>query len=289
MSIENEGLPTPGSIEAQALAELAKEGHDIEGTKPAEDIKPKEEKSLEEPKKQETPKEEPKKEELKTEDKPLVERKPHMVETWKLRVAEEQKESMAKELADLRSKVDELSKKGPIDQTKKVELADDIEAVIKKAEDAGTDGTILRELANSIINKVKPATDVLTKLQEERELEKQLDSYEKEFDSDVLPLVKEYNLSDDALSKIRKDLRDIAFSDTYAKVPLKEIFKIKADAFDLKTPKRSSETKSVKTRASDVVDLENIDEDTFKNLSPEQVEKVVQFKTTSSGWNRNRK
>lgn len=284
MSIGNEGLPTPGSIEAQALAELAKEGHDIEGTKPAEDIKPKEE-----PKKEEPPKEEPKKEEPKTEDKPSVDRKPHMVETWKLRVAEEQKESMAKELADLRSKVDELSKKGPIDQTKKIELADDIEDVIKKAEEAGTDGTILRELANSIINKVKPATDVLTKLQEERELEKQLDSYEKEFDSDVLPLVKEYNLSDDALSKIRKDLRDVAFSDTYAKVPLKEIFKIKADAFDLKTPKRSSETKSVKTRASDVVDLENIDEDTFKNLSPEQVEKVVQFKTEGSGWNRNRK
>lgn len=284
MSIENEGLPTPGSIEAQALAELAKEGHEISGEKPAVDTPPKEE-----PKKEETLKEEPKKEEPNIEDKPSVDRKPHMVETWKLRVAEEQKESMAKELADLRSKVDEMSKKGPIDQTKKVELADDIEAVIKKAEEAGTDGTLLRELANSIINKVKPATDVLTKLQEERELEKQLDSYEKEFDSDVLPLVKEYNLSDDALSKIRKDLRDVAFSDTYAKVPLKEIFKIKADAFDLKTPKRSSETKSVKTRASDVVDLEEIDEDTFKNLAPEQVEKVVQFKIGESKWNRNKK
>lgn len=284
MSIETEGLPTPGSVEAQALAELAKEGHDIEGAKPAEDIKPKEE-----PKKEEPPKVEPKKEEPKIEEKPQVDRKPHMVETWKLRVAEEQKESMAKQIADLSSKVDELSKKGPIDQTKKVELADDIEAVIKKAEEAGSDGTILRDLANSILNKVKPANDVLTKLQEERELEKQLDSYEKEFDTDVLPLVKEYNLSDDALSKIRKDLRDVAFSDIYAKVPLKEIFKIKADAFDLKTPKRSSETKSVKTRANDVVDLENIDEDTFKNLTPEQVENVVKFKTTDTGWNRNKK
>lgn len=284
MSIETEGLPTPGSVEAQALAELAKEGHDIEGAKPAEDIKPKEE-----PKKEEPPKVEPKKEEPKIEEKPQVDRKPHMVETWKLRVAEEQKESMAKQIADLSSKVDELSKKGPIDQTKKVELADDIEAVIKKAEEAGSDGTILRDLANSILNKVKPANDVLTKLQEERELEKQLDSYEKEFDTDVLPLVKEYNLSDDALSKIRKDLRDVAFSDIYAKVPLKEIFKIKADAFDLKAPKRSSETKSVKTRANDVVDLENIDEDTFKNLTPEQVENVVKFKTTDTGWNRNKK
>ena len=284
MSIETEGLPTPGSIEAQALAELAKEGHEINSPQPTVETPPKEE-----PKKEETPKEEPKKEEPKTEDKPFVERKPHMVETWKLRVAEEQKESMAKELADLRSKVDELSKKGPIEQEKKIELADDIENVIKKAEEAGTDGTILRELANSIINKVKPATEVLSKLQEERELEKQLNSYEQEFETDVLPLIKEYNLSDDALSKIKTDLRNIAFSEIYAKVPLKEIFKIKSDSFDLKSPKRSSESKTVKTRASDVVDLENLDEDSFKNMAPEQIENFIQFKTKGSGWNHNKK
>lgn len=280
MSINIEGAPAPDSMEAKALAELAKEGNEIKGDQPAVNTPPKEE-----PKKEEAPKVEPKKEDPKIE----IERKPHMVEAWKLRVAEDQKEGFAKEITELRSKVDELSKKGPVDQTKKVELEDDIEAVIKKAEEAGSDGTILRELATSILNKVKPSTETLKTLQEERELEKQLSSYEQEFEKDVLPLVKEYNLSDDALSKIRSDLRDVAFSETYAKVPLKEIFKIKADAFDLKTPKRSSESKSVKTRASEVVDLDNLDEETFKSMPLDQVEKVIQYKTSESGWNHNKK
>ena len=214
-----------------------------------------------------------------------------MVETWKLKVAEDQKASALKELDDLRAKYNELSKKGPVDQIKKDEITDDIEAVIKEAEAAGTDGTFLRKLATSIINKSKPSIEIeksLKSLQEERELEKQLNSYQTEFDTDVIPLVKEYKLSDDALLKLRNELKDIAFSETYAKVPLKEIFRIKEDSLGIKVPKKSSESKGIKVRGSDTVDIDNIDEDSFKNLSSEQAEKFMQAKTTSA-WKTNKK
>lgn len=269
MPNEIEGIVAPNSIESEVLAELQKEGNVIGTHQPDSndgEVKDspapsKEEPKVEEPKKEETPKEEPK-----------LERTPTMVEAWKLKVAEDQKAGLEKDLTDLKAKVEELSRqKSPITQAQKTEISDEIKTM---AEEAGVDADFLTKFANSILAKAKPPEDLqatLDELKQEKELVKQENFYSKEFENDVMPLVKDFNLSDTALSQLKASLKELAFSEIYAKVPLKELFKLKEDSFDFKVSKKSSEGKGIKVR-TEVVDLDNLDEDKFKNLSNEQLE-----------------
>lgn len=283
MSINNEGIPTPGSIEAEALAALEKEGQTIEGKQPPAVAEPK---ATETPKVVEQPKEQPKEETPK--EQPKVDRTPSMVETWKLRVAEEQKEAALKKATELEAKLEELSKqKSPITQAQEKDIAEEIKAL---AGDKEVDVEFLTKFADTIIKKTeskyKPNNDIestVKKLQEERELQVQLNEYNSEFEKDVLPLVKDYNLSDTALSELKTNLRDLAFSEIYAKVPLKEIFQIKQSNFNLQEPKKASEGKGIKARATDTIDLDNVDEETFAKMTPEQIEAFG--KRHSGSWN----
>ena len=287
MSINNEGTPAPMSIEAQAIAELEKEGHVISDTKiqpnpndgeiKESPIPPKEEVKVEVKPKEETPKDEPK-----------PDRTPTMVETWKLRVAEDQKAGLEKDMQELKAKVEELSKqKTPITQIQKDDIAEEIKAL---AGDKEVDTEFLTKFADTILKKAeskyKPSADIektLKEFKDSQKLNKQLLEYSNEFDKDVAPLVKDYQLSDQALSDMKTKLRDLAFSETYMKVPLKEIFQIKQNEFNLIVPKKSSEGKGIKTRANEMIDLDNVDEDSFSKMTPEQ---VLEFEKRKSGsWN----
>lgn len=283
MSNINEGSVAPNSIEAQALAELQNEGHVIGTGQPdANDGEIKDTPAP--PKVEPEKKDEPKAPEA-PKDPPKNDRSPTMVEAWKLKVAEDQKAGLEKDVSDLKAKLEEVSKqKTPVTQIQKDDIAAEIKAL---AGDKDVDVDFLTKFADSILSKAKPSVDVektLKGLQDEKELNEQLKQYSDEFETDVAPLVREYQLSDTALRELKSTLRDYAFSDTYAKVPLKEIFAIKQSTFNLTVPKKSSEGKGIKTRANEVVDLENIDEDTFSKLSPEQVEAFASRNTT--GWNR---
>lgn len=288
MTKENEGV-APKSETEEALAELQKEGYEVEGQQPADNpegeeksdpVPPKEESKPEDKPKEETPREET------PEDKPKVERKPLMVEAWKLKVAEDQKAGLEKSLAEVQTKLDELSKqKGPVSEAQKTDIADDIKAI---SEEYGVDPDFTQKITDTILKKALPSAEVaktLEQIQEERELEKQDNLFNKEFENDVLPLVKEHNLPDQALSQLKKSLKDLAFSETYAKVPLKEIFKLKEDTFDLKGPKKSAEGKGVKARP-EIVDLDNVSEEQFAQMSPEQVEEFMNKKQSTGGWQR---
>lgn len=277
-------VPAPGSVEAQAIAELEKEGHVVEGKEPApaesvkEPVPPKEEPKVEAPKP-----------EVKVEEK-KPDRSPKMVETWKLKVAEDQKENLEKELTDLKAKVEELSKqKAPITQAQSEDIKEEI---ARLAKDKDVDVEFLTGFADSILKraetKYKPSVDVettLKKLQEKQQLDEELSSYSSEFDKDVTPLLAEYQLSGEALSQLKSTLRDYAFSETYAKVPLKEIFAIKQAEFNLSVPKKSSEGKGIKTRATDVVDIDNMSEEDFAKLPADKIEEFVNKKSSSS-WQR---
>ncbi len=283
MSIENEGVPAPTSIEAQAIAELEKEGHVISDSKVQPNPNDEEIKDTPIP-----PKETPKVEEKPKDEAPKPERTPTMVEAWKLEVATKQNEKHQKEVADLQAKIEELSKqKETITQTQKDDIAEEIKAL---AGDKEVDTEFLTKFADTILKKAeskyKPSVDVektLKEFKDSQELNKQLSEYNTEFDKDVAPLVKDYQLSDQALSDMKSALRDIAFSETYMKVPLKEIFQIKQSVFNLTVPKKSSEGKGIKTRANDVIDLDNVDEESFAKMTPEQVEAFT--KKQSGNWN----
>lgn len=277
MSDKNEGFEAPKDpVAKEALNQLQKEGDEAEKAKNPEPKKEEtkiEEKPKEEPKKQEPPKEEPK-----------IERTPTMVEAYKLKIAEDQKGKALERITELESELEKVSKqKAPITETQKENIADEIKAI---AEEAGVDAGFLTKFADSILKRAKPGEEVtqtLEKLKEKEILADQLNQYSTEFSKDIEPLVKEkYQLSDAALSQLKSELKDLAFSETYAKVPLKEIFKMKEDALGLKEPKKSSEGKGIKARAGEVVDLENLDEDSFKNLPDAEVEKLAS--RNSSGW-----
>lgn len=272
-----EGI-APNSDEALALQELQNEGKASE-EKPEVPPEP----SKDEPKVEIEPKGDVK-------DEPKH-RTPTMVEAWKLKVAEDQKEKILQEKAGLEEKleaIEKASKQQSDTKEQRKEIADDIETLIAEAEASGADGEFLRKFANTLLNKAKPSEDLLKtieKYKETEELSAQLNEYSDEFNTEVLPLVKEYNLSDSALLELKESLKGYAFSETYAKVPLKEIFAIKQSEFDLHAPKRSSEGKGVKIRNNDIVDIENLDEDSFKKLSDEQILSLSESKSTSN-WQR---
>ena len=289
MSIEHkEGNPAPDSMEGKALAELEKEGHTIEGKEAPKDA-PKEEVKVEDKPKNE-PKDESKdapKDAPKEEKKP--ERTPTMVEAWKLEVATKQNEKNAELVKELSAKVEELSKqKAPVTQNQKDEIKAEIAELAKGKE--GVDVELLTELADRILSKANKtgSTDVektVKELQAANQLSKELNEYSAEFEKDVLPLVADMKLSGEALSKLKESLKNYAFSDIYAKVPLKEIFAIKQSEL-VQAPKKSSEGKpNIKVRAGYVVDIDNMSEEDFAKLSPEKVDEFVQ-KKASSGWQR---
>ena len=288
-----EGTVAPNSVEAQALAELQKEGHEVATGQPdAIDGEVKDTPVI--PK--EVPKDVPPKDEPAKVDPPKDEHKPErtptMVEAWKLKVAQDQKAGLEKDLQEMKAKIDDLSKqKSPVTEAQKTEIADEIKAI---AEEAGVDAGFLTKFADTLLKKAnanRPSSDVektLESIKQEREVEKQLNAYNTEFENDVMPLVKGHNLSDTALSELKKTLKDYAFSETYAKVPLKEIFRIKEEALDLKSPKKSSEGKGPKVRASDMLDLDNVTEEDFAKMTPEQVD-AFQSRKDTSVWKVNRK
>lgn len=268
----------PESLEAQAIAELQAEGNVIGEHQPINDegeIEPEVIAEAPAEKQKETPKEET------VADEPADEptkRTPTMVEAWKLKVAEDQKESAIKQAQELQAKIDELSKQNsPITQTQREDIVDDIKAL---AEESGVDETFLNKFANTIISKTeakaKPLNEITKALEEltrEREIMKQENAYSEEFNKDIEPLVKEqYGLSDTALLQLKNKLKDFAFSETYAKVPLAKIFKAEFDALDIKESKKSSEGKGVKMRSNEVIDYDNLTEEQFASMTPEQIE-----------------
>jgi len=288
-----EGI-APESLEAQALKELQEEGYQVgehqsindngevlagdDVTSNAKEVveeQPKADETTDTPKADETV-EEPS-------------RTPKMVEAWKLKVAEDQKESAIKQAQELQAKLEKLSEQNsPITSKQKEDIADDIKAI---AEESGVDADFLEKFANTILkkaeSKVSVASDMATKLNqliEAQELAKQEAMYDREFAKEIEPLVKEqYGLSDTALSQMKNQLKDLAFSETYMKVPLAKIFKAEFDSFGIKEPKRSSEGKGVKVRSGEVIDLDNLTEEQFNSLSDEQIEKLSQ--RNSGGWN----
>lgn len=280
-------VPAPDSEEGKILASLAKEGHVIGTEKPDAndgDIKDTPAPPKDEPKASETPKVEPPKDDKKPD------RSPTMVEAWKLEVATKQNERHQKEVTDLQAKIEELSKqKAPVTQAQTEDIKDEI---AKLAKDKDVDVDFLTNFADSILkraeSKYKTNPDIektVKELQEQRELEKELNEYSNEFDKDVLPLIGEYQLTGEALSQIKSTLKNYAFSETYAKVPLKEIFALKQSEFNLSVPKKSSEGKAIKGRAADVVDIDNMSEEDFLKLPADKVEEFMQKKSSGS-WQR---
>lgn len=275
----------------QALAELREEGHEIDGDKPEvnePEIDNEETVSEDEPEAEgdDQPEVKVEKEE---EEKP--DRVPTMVPAWKLKVAKEQ---ATNEIAALQSKIEELSNSNISKQTS-TEINEELEAIIKTAEDNGLDGEFLRNLATSIessvLKRVKPNESVeklLKEIEDKKILADQEDAFDKEFSKTIAPMAKEkFQITDKALADLKSKLKDLAFSEEYGKLPLSKVFNAEIDSLGIKTPKRSAEGKDITIRANNsIVDMDNVSEDDFSKMSDKQIEEFEKRQTQKSGWQR---
>ena len=88
------------------------------------------------------------------------------------------------------------------------------------------------------------------------------------------------------LASRQKKLHDIAFTEQYAKVPLKKIFLAESEDLGIKASKESIVThKSGRTRGTEI-DLSNLDEDSFRSLDGDTLDKFIDQKSGKSSWNR---
>ena len=282
--------PVVSDTAKQVLEQMAKDGATIEGAPSNVAIPekaPKVEAKVEakaEAEAPEKPTEAPKE--------PKVERQPSLMPTWQHKVAEKK---MEKEISELKEQIAKLSQaKG--DTAVQTEAAiDEVDALAEKYNLDDSGKGLVRELQESILKKLGPSKDLQEKVQaldNEKKAIEQQKFFDQEFNNDVLPALKaEYpDISEAALAEVKDKLLERAFTEVYAKIPLKKVYLAEKD--DLKVseaPKRKSgETgKSGKERGSDTVDFDHLSEDDFSKLSPDQMLKFSQHQAKKGGgWNR---
>lgn len=298
-----EGINTPVSdVTKQAIEQLKAEGATIAGDNTpnfeGEDIKDKEVPPKEEPAKIVKPPE--KKDDESTGDEPKdpppdegkkPAREVKYTEAWRLKVAESQKEAVAKQLADAQAEIIRLSNKpSDLNNTEKKDLGDALKVI---AEKHNVDPELLKDIRDSIIGQVTTPADVTEKLkkldeiQAERDHTFQENEYFKEFDKDVLPLIKAENpgISEDALLQVKESLKQLAFTEEYGKLSLSKIFKAEKDSLNLPVAspgKKTTEgTKSGTIRISDT-SYDELDEAGFLALSDEKKTDYMKYMATKN-------
>lgn len=264
LEVEKEGGQNPEELDEatqEVLAEMEKEGHEIdqpakseEKPEVKEDPKPtpKEEKPEEpKPKDSEKPEaEKPKEEEPETPRKP---RSVKMVPAWKLEIEKQKGEKLAADLEKARNAPPAPAPnvpEAPKPSTQKLDSA-----IKKWADKTGVDEADVRELTNAILDGFKPQTelpkeilDQLADLKKFKDTQEnsfneasEMAEYGKEFERDILPLVKaKYpDVSDAKIGELKAKLATIAFTEEYAKLPLKKIFLAEQDGFSDVLPAES--------------------------------------------------
>lgn len=306
MENKPEGGQGPVSeISKQVLADLQSQGHEIakdtemrededgqvkdrEIEKPAPVIEPKKEVDN-----KEDNGEDDEEDATKPDEKPNRESK--FIPAYKYEIIKNQKASTEKQLAEANAKIEELSKQKPseLSNSEKKELGDAYKVI---AEKHNVDPELLKDLKNLLASEISTPAEVMEKLKEldtikaDRAKEFADNAYNKEFDKDILPLLKaEYpDISDETLSSIKNDLKTIAFTEEYGKLPLNKVFMAEKSSFKIvSNPKRkSSETvRPGASRSIETIDYDNMDENTFNSLPPaKQLEFSRAMASKNNAW-----
>lgn len=273
----------------EVLKELQAEGNEIEGMEPkAEEPEP-EVPSQQEPEEAETVVEtEPEAPEPKEVNRSPKE--PTLIPAWKAKIAEDR---LAKENEALKQQLEALQNNPTPENKQEVQdRMDDIRA-IAEAEGLQLDDAqerFFNKLAATLTQKAVPQ-DLLKNVeafQQHQQIAQLEAEYNQEFTRDIVPLVKEKygDLPEKELATLSKKLHDLAFTDTYAKVPLKKVFLAESDDLKITPPKDGIVThKSGRTRNADI-DLSSIDEESFKSLDGDTLDKFIEQKSGQSSWTR---
>jgi len=301
MNNDQQGSQPPEEINAETekvKEELRQAGNSFEGDTPEE----KEELTpapvvVPEEKKEEEKKEEKKEEEPKPEPEP-VERKPREIPAWQVEIAkkrqekeEQEKETkLQKEIDNLKSENEEL--KG----AKIPEVVGDSDKLIEDLSDKLEAGDITlkdynKEFASIISQGIKPDEELKEKIQQLGEAERQRSEdvkYINDFQGKITPLIKEEypNATIEDIEAINKRLKNFYFEGKYVSLDIDEVYRLKKAEFEKEI---SPDTlKSVESggrkagRQGKVTDYAEITESEFAKLSPEEQDKVLEFKTSST-------
>lgn len=218
-------------------------------------------------------------------DKPGKRREVKLIPAYQLKIAEER---WGKENGELKTKIEELmSGKAKGDLNK-----DDIKTEIEKiAEEEGMSVNTIERIVQ-IASKANPGKelpqDMIERLNRydtiaaEREVEIETARFSKDFDTEVLPLIKaEYgdNVPQHVIDEIREDLKEKAYSEGFEKVPYNMLFR-GDDTFRGRVGevKRGSEPSSPGTHykagagAAEVDLSKPMSDDAIKTLTPAQFE-----------------
>lgn len=110
--------------------------------------------------------------------------------------------------------------------------------------------------------------------------------YDNEFMKDVQPILGE--IPANQVTELKQKLHDLAFSEQYAKVPLKKVFLAEQETLKV-TPAQHKvsmdTTKQGKSRTV-VTDYSNLTEDDVEKLSPEEFEKYADSLEGKNKWRR---
>jgi len=223
--------------EEETEKEKKKEGAEEEKEEEEEKKEEKEEQTTEEEEKEEEEEEE--EEERGRRQKEA--RTPRLMPVWKYKIAEKEWLKKAKEtekkIQELEATINELKKKPAT-----TEREEEIETAMEEfAEESGLDKETLEKLTGLIkksILKEIPREGGLS--EEEREKLRKIEEaitwsredklFEEEYNKDIVPLIKEMQIPEENERKIKKTLYNLAFTEEFSKLPLREI--IRTSAFD---------------------------------------------------------
>lgn len=251
---------------AEEMAVRAKEKTDKE----AEEAKAKAEKeeaakkTEEEKKKAEEGKDEDEDEDEEDKDEEeKVKRTPHLMPIYKHKLAERE---WSKEKQTLLTQIEELKTKGA---TK----PEQSEAIKKFAEKHGFEEEAVKDLVDLIGSKTDISDELKKKLgalEKERSETYQSNSFQKEFDKEIAPLLEADGVPKENHKKVLKLLKDLAFTEEYAKTPLKVIYKgvEQFDDFRIKG-KKSAEGSRGGARGGSVPEKE------MRDMTDEEFEKYT--------------
>jgi hypothetical protein len=263
MSDLPEGV-APESATAQALAELGAQGHTITAdntpTFDGEDIveTPIEEKTEATPEVTTPPEQ--------TREDPKPEREIAYVPAWKLKTAESQKSQAEKRVTELEAELKRYAE-NPDKKTEANEVRQEISDLVKEFPDVDP------RFFELIDKKYGAPLETVKRLEAEQNKTFQELSYAKEFDKDIVPLIKAENpnVSETALLQIKDTLRNYAFTEEYGKLALAKIFKAERDSLNIpefkEGRKTSEDSRSGTIRAADTIDFDNVSEAQFLAMS----------------------
>lgn len=293
MSNTNEmeqGLDQEGK---EVLDQLEKEGFEIAGRAPADPPKP-EEKPVEQPIKPEV------KPETKSEVKPEEQKPKETTESVKPTITEPKPERKVqhvplakyldteRQLKDALAKVDELSKPGTKPSEQTVTQAQDAVKILEEKfgydhEEAAKLAEVIKAIVpgqtlspeqQQALAELNTVKQQLTQTQEKLNDEREEIAFEKDFTAQVL---KDFP----HLAEHKQTIKEMAYSDDYAKTPLRAVALAFMDAEGIQAHApdviNGDKPGGGTTRQADTVDFNNLTEEQFNKLTPEQQDQFFAF------------